>query len=64
MADPLAGLRDSCISFTSADGRQIFRLDHAPASGARGVLNDRMIDDRVPRAADERRIQAILDALH
>jgi hypothetical protein len=34
-----------------------------PAPGAEDVENDRMIDNRLPRAADERRIQAIFDAL-
>jgi hypothetical protein len=65
-ADPLAGLRDSCVGFTSSrisSGDQFFRLDHMPAPGAEDVENDRMIDNRLPRAADERRIQAIFDAL-
>jgi len=65
-ADGLAGLRDSCLGFTSSrvsSGSQFFRLDHAPASGAVDVENDRMMDNKVPRAADERRIQAIINAL-
>lgn len=65
-ADALAGLRDSCLGFVSTrvrSGSQFFRLDHAPAPGAVDVENDRMIDNLVPRAADERRIQAIIDAL-
>ncbi len=65
-ADPLAGLRDSCLGFVSSrvsNGSQFFRLDHAPASDAVDVENDRMMDNKVPRAADERRIQAIINAL-
>ena len=64
--DALAGLRDSCVGFTSSrvsNGEQFFRLDHAPASDAVEVENDRMMDNKVPRAADERRIQTILDVL-
>lgn len=65
-ADALAGLRGACLGFTSSrvsEGDQFFRLDHAPASGAVEVENDRMMDNKVPRAADERRIQAVFDAL-
>ena len=65
-ADPLAGLRDSCLGFVStrvSSGSQFFRLDHAPAPGAEDVENDRMIDNKVPRAADERRIQDVIDDL-
>ncbi len=65
-ADALGGLRSSCLGFTStrvSSGSQFFRLDHAPAPGAADVENDRMVDNRVPRAADERRIQAVIDAL-
>ncbi|QBQ54971.1 hypothetical protein [Nitrosococcus wardiae] len=65
-ADPLAGLRDSCLGFVSSrisSGNQFFRVDHAPASREVEVENDRMIDNKVPRAADDRRIQAIIDAL-
>jgi len=65
-ADALAGLRGSCLGFVSSrvsSGSQFFRLDHAPGPGAVDVENDRMIDNRVPRAADERRIQAVIDAL-
>lgn len=64
-ADLLAGLRDSCLGFVSSrvePGSQFFRLDHAPAPGV-DVENDRMIDNKAPRAADERRIQTIIDAL-
>lgn len=65
-ADPLQGLRDSCLSFVStrvANGSQFFRLDHAPAPDAEDVENDRMVDNKVPRAADERRIQDVIDNL-
>jgi len=44
-------------------GSQFFRLDHTPASREVDVENDRMMDNKVPRAADERRIQAVIDAL-
>jgi hypothetical protein len=65
-ADALAGLRSSCIGFTStrvSSGSRFFRLDHAPAPGDEDVENDRMVDNKLPRAADERRIQAIINAL-
>jgi hypothetical protein len=65
-ADPLAGLRDSCIAYVSSrvsSGSQFYRLDHAPAPGAEDVTNDRMVDNKLPRAADERRIQAVINAL-
>ena len=65
-ADSLAGLRDSCIGFTSTRGSsedQFFRLDHAPASRAVSIENDLMIDNMVPRAADDRRIQAVINTL-
>lgn len=65
-ADALGGLRGACIPYVServSEGDRFYRLDHAPAHDAVEVENDRMLDNLVPRAADERRIQAVFDAL-
>jgi hypothetical protein len=61
--DPLAMLPDSCRSFESEDGETWFRLDHAPAHDAVDIENDLMIDNRIPRAADERRMQKVINDL-
>jgi hypothetical protein len=61
--DPLAKLPDSCRSFESEGGDTWFRLDHAPAHDAVDVENDLMIDNRIPRAADERRMQKVINDL-
>ena len=64
LADSLGGLRGSCGVFTStrvSENDEFVRLDHDPQDDDPGVKNDLMLDNRVPRAADERRIQQIFD---
>ena len=65
MLDPLAKLPNSCKEFTSKKGEKWYRLDHAPAFSDDEDLveNDLMLDNQVMRAADERRIQGVIDAL-